>query len=138
MSRVFLVEPVRANIDVSSAEKFGELVYIFGPNAKRVSVFKTQEYCVAVLDILRSMDYDPEEDIFCISGSMVPVAVTLSALVAEFVAGIEVLFYNSIEDGYARRTMKAEDWISYVDDEISVEVEVDRDATITPGDLQSS
>jgi len=119
--RVFLVEAVRANIDITPAEEFGEICYIFNQNTKRKSVFKTNDFCADVLERLQVANFNSSLDLFCVSGSMVPVCVSLAAIVAEYAEGINVLFYNSIEDCYIERKVVASNWASGYEEEINVE-----------------
>lgn len=103
MGRVFLVEPPRANMDISKAEAFGELVYLFGPGVRRCSIFDVEEFTSDVAQRLKELDFDYTEDRFCVIGSLISVSITLSILGRR--SWVRVLLYNAASNEYCERLL---------------------------------
>lgn len=103
MPRVFVLEPPRSTVDLSSTEKFGEVTFIFQPGDRRCSVFLGNEYGEIVLEKLREMNFDPiKGDSFCITGGMIPVSIAVAAIIVTY-GGIRVLFWSAAECRYVER-----------------------------------
>jgi len=105
MTKVFFVEPVRNGLDISTAERFGQVKYLFKQNDRRASVFRTAEFMEDVSKSLRKNDFDPKVDIFAIAGSMVPVALAAIVLARKY-GSIDVLCFNSVTSAYELRSTK--------------------------------
>jgi hypothetical protein len=101
-ARVFIVESPRPTIDVTSAQRFGELVPIFGPGSRRASVFQPAEYAADVLAALADLQYDPKVDYFIMTGALLPTAVALAAI-AERHREVRLLMFSSHESVYVCR-----------------------------------
>ena len=104
MSKVFLIEEPRSDIDLSTARDFGEIHVLFPPNEHRASVFNCAEFGEEALSRLRHLDYDAEKDMLCVAGSMIAVIVTVAAIFTEY-SSIDVLFFNARISHYIRRTL---------------------------------
>ena len=120
MSRVFLVERPKANIDVTKAEEFGELNYVFGPDDRRCSVFRTTEFGHEVIARLETAKYDSTVDFFCIAGSMVTVAAALAAMMSRY-SVVRVLMYSAPDNRYVKRTFDSSVWKGDGSDEARTE-----------------
>lgn len=107
MSRVFLVEPVRREFDLESLKDFGEITFLFQPDERRGSVFRTEEFCASILARLSREDFDPELDFFCLTGALVPVSLTLS-IMSHLFGMVNVLLYNTGDENYASRKVEYE------------------------------
>ncbi len=106
---VYLVETPKPNIDVSRAEEFGEVTFVFKPNDRRCSVFHTPEFGNAVVQRLEAAGYDPARDYFCVAGSMVSVITALVAIVSHWGA-VRVLVYSAPNSKYVERTFDSSMW----------------------------
>lgn len=101
---VFLVEQPKPEYDLEPAREFGEISYIFGPGAHRPSVFKVDEYRERVREALASAKFDSKTDYFCMTGSMVPVALCLVTMVSTY-GRVRVLMFNAHESRYLLRVL---------------------------------
>jgi len=110
MCRVFLVEPPRPNIDLSAAREHGELHYIFDVDDRRASVFHSEQFGLDVLRQLEQRRFDPRVDCIAATGSLVPVAVALAAIVCRY-PRVNVLFYSANESRYVKRGIGQDEWI---------------------------
>jgi hypothetical protein len=110
MSRVFIIEQPRSNIDISRAEQFGELVYLFDSNARRCSVFHHHDFGRAILEQLVAANFDYKDDYVCIVGSMLTVAVALIAIAQSFDT-FKALLFNSVESEYVERRFDKSSWV---------------------------
>jgi len=106
-SRVFLLEPTKANIDLTSALTFGDLIYIFPANKRRCSVFNSSAYCKAVINRLAECEFHKDNDYICAVGSMISVTTAVIA-VAQLYENFNVLLFNSVEDSYVARRFSKE------------------------------
>lgn len=105
MSRVILFEKPRQNIDISHAESFGEVHYLFSDERRRCSAFNTDLFQATILKELDRMRYDPEEDYICIAGSMIVIAIGVVA-VAKGYGDFKVLLFSSTENSYVERMFR--------------------------------
>lgn len=105
MPRVFVCEFAHqldgATIDKLQKEH-GELVYIFGTNARRPSLFSTPELCQAIVAALESANFDANEDSLCIVGSHVLSTTAVLTIIGCYGA-VNVLFYYSPDNKYVLR-----------------------------------
>ena len=102
MARVFLVEPVRRDFDLESLKSFGEIIYLFEPDERRGSVFRTDEFCINVTARLKRARFDAVNDFFCLTGALVPTCLVMS-LIANAHSTINILLYNTGDESYASR-----------------------------------
>ncbi len=102
MSRVFILEPPKNNIDISNASEFGTVEFIFASGDRRPSVFDTCDYSKQVMKILKEKNFEPDCDCFCVVGSFIKLITAVSAMILEF-KSINVLFYNALENEYVLR-----------------------------------
>ena len=100
MSRVIILEP--CHVDVSSADRYGELVTLFP--GRRSSPFDTDEYEAEILSGLKSISYDPDEDVICLAGKIVCVSV-LCALLAREYGAFGALLFDASGCRYVRRVI---------------------------------
>lgn len=107
MKRVFLIERPKGNIDLSTAEHFGELRVLFPPGEHRVSVFATSEFSREVVARLKSEGFDNLTDSVCVAGSMIAMVTAVAAIIVEY-GFVNVLFFNSTIEAYARKTIGSE------------------------------
>lgn len=116
MARVFLIEEPRANLDVSSAAAFGDLIYLFGPMDRRHSVFNPNAYASDVLAQLAHLQFDYQNDLICVTGSMVPIVLAVLTLAVSY-PWLNILFYNASEGQYVARVVDPAEWKGYSDDQ---------------------
>ena len=109
MSNVYLIEPSRRPMDLSSAKSFGELVYLFGPDERRASVFQVDQFSDQVIDALQEKNFNYEEDYFCVMGGLLQVTLFGIALGAfaeqNQIPYITLLMYNSPHNAYEERRL---------------------------------
>lgn len=107
MSRVFFIErPTRKGIDVSSASAFGEIHILFSGEDRRPSIFDSHEFVDKVMKALAAVDFNPSEDLFCIAGSMVSVALSMIALscyAQDMGSKVRLLLYDTTMDHYVEK-----------------------------------
>ena len=109
MPQVFLVEQTKRSIDVSKSGEYGEIVYVFGPDDRRSSIFQCKQFGTELLGRLTTLGFNYVKDSICIAGSIVPITVALSAMVCSY-PSVNVLFYNSSESCYVQRTIGRNLW----------------------------
>lgn len=105
MSRVFLVEPPRSNMDISKAGAFGEVVYLFGPGVRRCSIFDVEQFSADVGYRLKELGFDSAKDCFCVIGGLIPVSITLSIL-RSFGPYTRILLYSATSNEYCERLLR--------------------------------
>ncbi len=104
--RVFLVEKSQRSFDLSSAEHYGELNYLFSHREGRPSLLNAEAYQAYVLNRLKELEFDLENDLFCVTGSILAVTQAMAALVVY--AGLDrvnLLLFNSSSGLYEKRTV---------------------------------
>jgi len=108
-SRVFIIEPLRRELNISSARIYGHLTYIFDNDVRRCSVFKHKEYGHALLERLRGHAFKPEHDYIVIVGTMLTVAMSI-IVIAQAYTQFNILLFNSIENKYVPKQINGTDW----------------------------
>lgn len=117
--RVFLLERVRRNIDVSSASEFGQMQYLLEPNQPRARLFDSNEYVTDVVEAFERVGFDPKEDAFVVAGNMVSISLAMIALSLHVKhRGMKLLVFNAMNEGYQLVQI-------HTDDEVEREVEVE-------------
>ncbi len=109
MSKVFIIEPPRQNIDTNKAREYGDIVYVFDHDDRRCSVWSHVNFGNTVLRRLVELGFDPEEDFVCIVGAMVTVLIAVVA-VAQHYDEFKVLLFNSVDDSYVQKRFDRNDW----------------------------
>jgi hypothetical protein len=82
-SRVFMIEPCRPELNVSSAETYGKIRHVFNKDESRPSIW-TEEFVGEVIKRLDNAHFDPDVDYFIIAGSTVPVTTIACSIVAAY------------------------------------------------------
>ena len=108
-SRVFIIEPPRQNIDTSKAKQYGDIVYIFGHDDRRCSVWSHVSFGQTVLQRLEELNFDVEKDFVCIVGAMVTVLIAIVA-VAQCYEKFSVLLFNRVDGSYVLKQFDWNDW----------------------------
>ena len=108
-TRVFVIEPVRAQLDISTAEEFGEVIYVFEHDMRRCSVFRHEEFGKAVLRRLQELKFSPDIDCICIVGTMITVVVALIAI-SQTYDTFNVLLFNATDGTYVHRCFELKSW----------------------------
>jgi len=103
-TRVFILEPIRKDIDLGTAFNFGDIEYLVDSTVHRCSAFDTDGYQRFLTRRLDKVKYDPERDIICIVGSMVLVS-TLLVVIAQRCESFRVLMYSSTDCAYIERRL---------------------------------
>ena len=103
MSKVFIIEHTsKEGIDVSTASSFGDIVYVFQRGERHVSAFKHADFGCTVINRLKSLNFNPERDYMCCTGSMIAIVVVFIALAKTFPV-LRVLMFNSVDNVYVER-----------------------------------
>lgn len=109
MPKVFIIERPRNNIDVSDAEKFGEIVYVFGVDDRRCSVFQHVDFGRTILQRLEFLRFDPKLDYVCIVGSMLTVSIAVITI-AQCYDEFSTLLFNSVDNAYVEKRFNKNAW----------------------------
>ena len=109
MSKVFIIEPPRHQLDISKAKRFGEIVYVFEPNDRRCGVFETERFGNSVLKVLIEKNFNVEEDVICIVGAMLTVIIAVIAIAQQH-DSFNLLMYNSVTSDYVKVMFNKSDW----------------------------
>ena len=109
LPRVFVLEPVKSSIDVSKAERYGEVAYVFNPDERRPSVFQATAFGESVLRRLEAAEFRWEHDYLAVAGSIVPVTIALMACMTKY-PRLNVLFWHAGEMTYVRRQIDKASW----------------------------
>ena len=105
MARVFLIEPVRNHIDLSSCEHFGEIIYVFqGRDDRRPSLFDVENFGNEVLNRLDRFEFNQETDFLCIAGGIIPIVLLISSVVAIYDQA-QLLLFSASEGRYVPRVV---------------------------------
>jgi len=81
MSKCYLLEPVKQ--DVQDAQEFGELVYLFEYGETRPSIFSV-EYQEELEKRFIKAEFDPENDMFVLTGFQIAISIAVSVLTKMF------------------------------------------------------
>jgi len=103
MARVFIVERPRREIDVSSAEAYGDITFIFDRDDRRASIFDPDSYMHDVITQLNMKRFNPKEDYIAMTGGLLQVSQALLAVRAYTKEPIRVLHFNSSIELYEER-----------------------------------
>lgn len=101
MSRVFVIEPPQVNVE--SADEFGELVSLFRPN-KLLSPMDAETLAGQIIEALEGQDYDTQEDYILIAGKLNVFAVALPAMAIRF-GSFKALIYNKRTHTYHPKSL---------------------------------
>ncbi len=107
--RVFFIERPKPSLDIEPAKKFGEISFVFNEGDRRASVFDSESYGRSIVNRLREVEFNPQLDLLCISGKMVPVCIATAAIISAYDT-VQVLLYNASLADYVKRTMSREFW----------------------------
>lgn len=116
MSRVIFIEPPRADVDVSSALRFGDRVDLYPPSRRgrnstpdgeaprpsRPSVMHMEEYATDVLAQLSRIKYDPREDFFVLTGSAMSLCIAFAIITLQH-GECRLLVFNASADEYVAK-----------------------------------
>ena len=108
-SRVFIIEPPRQSIDTSKAERYGDIVYVFGHDDRRCSVWSHVSFGQTVLRRLKELGFDVEADSICVVGAMVTVLIAVVAIAQRY-EKFNVLLFNSVNGSYVLKQFDWNDW----------------------------
>lgn len=108
-SRVFLVEPVKAGIDISGAEAHGELRTLFGhachgridqrrQQRRRPSTTNLQAFAEEVARALDEEQYDPAVDLVLMTGGTLQLACTALALASRHDRFVLLIYSANTEE----------------------------------------
>lgn len=110
MPKVFIIESLRRSVDISKANIFGDITYIFPKDTRRCGVFRHIEFGQTVLNRLDELEFDCYQDSICIVGTMVSMSISLVAI-AQAYEEFNVLLFNSSDDMYVQKKFHKNDWI---------------------------
>ena len=109
MSRVFVIEPPKQFFDMSSAEKFGKIIYVFDHEDRRCSAWEHVKFGQTVLKRLKDFDFDNDKDFICVVGSMLTVSISIIAI-AQHYSVFNALLFHSVDDSYVSKQFNLLDW----------------------------
>lgn len=102
MSKVFVLERVQQ--DIEQAERFGEIEYVFDFGDLRPSIWKAKEFSESVIDALEIKRFDPERDLFAITGHIIPITLAMARMIKEY-GRIRVLFFKLPDREYVEKEL---------------------------------
>lgn len=102
MSRVFIVESPRREVDYSSATEYGNLTFIFCKERQRPSPYNCNEFMQETYKIFEDLKFNPDKDYFCLVGNMLINALTIGVLTREY-PKFNLLVYSSVDTKYVLR-----------------------------------
>ncbi len=108
-SRVFVIEHPRNRIDVSKAEEYGNIVYIFDNKERRCTAWLHVEYGQTILRRLKTYHFDPKIDFVCIVGAMLTITVYI-IVVAQYYSEFKALLFDSRDNRYVQKKFDRNDW----------------------------
>lgn len=100
--RVFMLMPHR-QVDVSAADTFGEITYLFRAGEKRPT-FWDPAFIETALDRLWDHAFDPANDYFMVAGHMAPVVKLCCAIAYEYPTA-RGLFWDAVDARYASQAL---------------------------------
>ena len=109
MPKVFIVEKPKNNIDVSKAEDFGEIIYLFNQNERRLGVFECMTFGLDVINKINEKGGFQLNDSFLTAGAQIPVAIAFAAIISKW-PNVLVLLYNAKQDMYVQRRIVSSRW----------------------------
>lgn len=114
MSKVFIIEPPRSNIDVSDARKFGDIVYVFNHDDRRCGVWQITLFGQTILKRLEFLKFNPETDYVCVTGAMLTVSIAI-IVIAQCYDEFNTLLFNSVDNCYVEKRFRKNDWKGFQD-----------------------
>jgi len=109
MPKVFIIEHPRNNVDISDAQKFGDIVCIFERDDRRCGVFHHAEFGRTILRRLEELGFDPDVDFICVVGAMLTVVTAIIA-VSQYYDKFNALLFNSVNGSYVEKQFNENDW----------------------------
>ena len=104
-ARVFMLErPRRQDLDFSTALEFGTLHYIFHSRDSRSALFDVDRFADDVAGSLHQQGFRPDEDFFCVTGSVVGLVNAVFAILREY-GRVRVLMYHAPTGRYESRVL---------------------------------
>lgn len=105
MTRVFQVETIRGNFDVSAASVYGEVITVLDPETRRRASGDRSpggDSAAWTTDFLAAIEahrFDPARDHLLIAGGLLPLCLAVSTLVAKY-RRISMLVFNQRQAKY--------------------------------------
>ncbi len=96
MAKAFVLEPCKN--DVSKAEQFGEIIFLYPEGERRVSIWD-DDFTEGVLAELEYEKFCKVNDFFVIVGNMAPMIMIAGALVGEY-GHFDALIFDSLSRKY--------------------------------------
>lgn len=97
--RVFLFAEVDSRLDLSDAERFGEIVKLYEPSERLPNIFGP-EFEEDIYQRLMRFRYDPEVDYFIVVGSLIPLFRVATVLSTFDEVPFKVLLFNAVTQSY--------------------------------------
>lgn len=104
MPRVFLLEKMKKEVDLSTAEQYGTICYVFREGDRRCSLFDSERFQSMVVDKLQDLEFDPSNDHVCLAGSVVALVLFTTAL-SRIHPKFSVLLFSSSMNAYVSRVL---------------------------------
>lgn len=100
MPHVFIPEIPSTRFDLSTAELFGDIVYL----CQKLYPFKPEECADSLYNALIDNNYDPETDYICLAGSTLSLCILVSVVVSNF-GSVRCLMYDARAKTYCERML---------------------------------
>lgn len=110
-TKVFLVERLNKDYDLSTALEYGDLAYFFDVTDRRSSIFQIDKFYEDLSKSFRQKNFRPDIDYFCILGRLITVSVALTALAVKYKT-IKVLLYSAGEERYVSRIFSIDECLA--------------------------
>lgn len=93
------------NLELSKAEKFGDIEFMFTDEDYRPSIWETESFEAACSKKLDAMKFDPKNDMFVFAGSSVPLMIITNVLTRKY-KEFKVLFWHAQVRDYVPRIIQ--------------------------------
>lgn len=101
-ANIFVLEANgRQNIDVS---EYGNLMFLFDHKNPRSSIWETESVANEICEALERCGYDPAIDYVCLTGTMIPLAIFIATVTAEY-GRFRALLFDARERNYVFREL---------------------------------
>ena len=101
MHRVFLIEDT--DLDISGLREYGTLTYLFNDSENRRS-FQDEKLDEQIISQFSRANFDPDKDYIAIVGKLIPVTITMTAVVSTY-GCVKALAFDARTSQYVEREL---------------------------------
>jgi len=101
MGRVILAEP-NHRFDLTAASKFGQIIFLSPSRLDKDDIVYNFEF---LLNAMKKIEYDPSEDMVCLTGQIMTVSTLFAAVTHEY-DEFKMLVFNSAMNTYSIRNFQ--------------------------------